>query len=197
MTPDAKVIPFPEPRRSIDLAGAERAARDLLRALGADLADDSLRHTPGRVARAYAELLTAEPFSATTFPNENGYDELVVVRDIPFHSLCEHHLLPFKGSAHVAYLPGERILGISKLARVVEHFARDMQVQERLTQQVADWLTHALSPRGVGVVLEAEHLCMTLRGVQKPGAMTVTSALTGSLRSDARTRQEFLDLVRG
>ena len=197
MTPDAKVIPFPEPRRSIDLPGAERAAGDLLRALGADLTDESLRDTPRRVARAYAELLTAEPFTATTFPNENGYDELVVVRDIPFHSLCEHHLLPFKGSAHVAYLPGERILGISKLARVIEHFARDMQVQERLTQQVADWLTEALHPRGVGVVLEAEHLCMTLRGVQKPGAITVTSALTGSLRSDARTRQEFLDLVRG
>jgi GTP cyclohydrolase I len=143
----------------------------------------------------YAELLTPSPFTATTFPNDGGYDQLVVARDIPFHSLCEHHLLPFVGVAHVAYLPGERIVGLSKLARVVESFARSLQVQERLTTQVADWLQRELAPQGVGVVLEAEHLCMSLRGVQKAGATTVTSALHGVVRDDARTRQEFLALT--
>jgi GTP cyclohydrolase I len=185
----------PPRTRGVDVVAAEHAAGDLLRALGADLDDESLRETPRRMARAFAEMLTPEPFQATTFPNDGGYDELVLVRDVPFHSLCEHHLLPFKGVAHVAYLPGDRIVGLSKLARIVEHFARDLQVQERLTKQVADWLDAALEPRGVGVVMEAEHLCMTLRGVQKPGAITVTSSLTGLLREDARTRQEFLDLV--
>jgi len=147
------------------------------------------------MAAAYAELLTPVAFAATTFPNE-GYDELVLARDIAFHSLCEHHMLPFSGVAHVAYLPGERIVGLSKLARVVESFARDLQVQERLTVQVASWLQETLQPRGVGVVLEAEHTCMTLRGVRKPGARTVTSALLGLLRDDARTRSEFFALVR-
>jgi GTP cyclohydrolase IA len=183
-------------RPAVDLDAATEAARALLVALGADLDDESLRETPGRVARAFAEFLSPEPFVATTFTNDGLYDELVLVRDVAFHSLCEHHLLPFKGVAHVAYLPGERIVGLSKLARVVEHFSRRLQVQERLTKQVADWLDQTLEPRGVGVVLEAEHLCMTLRGVQKPGTTTVTSALTGTLREDARTRQEFLDLVR-
>ena len=182
--------------RDIDLDAAEDAARALLVALGFDVADASLRDTPRRVANAFGEFLAPEPFTATMFHNDREYDELVLVRDVPFHSLCEHHLLPFKGVAHVAYLPGERIVGLSKLARVVEHFARDLQVQERLTKQIADWLDTTLSPRGVGVVLEAEHLCMTLRGVRKPGSTTVTSTLTGSLREDARTRQEFLDLVR-
>ncbi|MFL5782034.1 MAG: GTP cyclohydrolase I FolE [Thermoleophilaceae bacterium] len=180
----------------MDLPRAERAARDLLAALGADLEDESLRETPRRVAAAYAEMLTPQPFALTTFANDEGYDELVIARGIPFHSLCEHHMLPFHGVAHVAYLPGERILGLSKLARVVELFARGLQVQERLTVQVADWLDERLSPKGVGVVLEAEHLCMTLRGVQKPGALTVTSALRGLVRDDARTRQEFLSLTR-
>jgi GTP cyclohydrolase IA len=180
----------------IDLARAESAARDLLAALGADLEDESLRDTPRRVAAAYAELLTPQPFALTTFANDEGYDELVIARGIPFHSLCEHHMLPFHGVAHVAYLPGERILGLSKLARVVELFARGLQVQERLTVQVADWLDDRLAPKGVGVVLEAEHLCMTMRGVQKPGALTVTSGLRGLVRDDARTRQEFLSLTR-
>ena len=180
----------------IDLAAAEDAARDLLLALGADLEQESLRDTPRRVAAAYAELLTPQPFALTTFPNDEHYDELVIARGIPFHSLCEHHMLPFHGVAHVAYLPGERILGLSKLARVVDLFARGLQVQERLTTQVADWLDDRLAPKGVGVVLEAEHLCMTLRGVQKPGALTVTSALRGRVRDDARTRQEFLSLTR-
>ncbi|HEU4977098.1 MAG TPA: GTP cyclohydrolase I FolE [Baekduia sp.] len=184
------------PERAIDLEGAERGARDLLLALGADLDDEGLRDTPRRMATALAELLSPEPFTATTFPNDRDYDELVVVRDVPFHSLCQHHLLPFQGVAHVAYLPGERIVGLSKLARVVEHFARDLQVQERLTKQIADWLDQTLQPRGVGVVLEAEHLCMTLRGVRKPGSRTVTSALHGLVREDPRTRQEFLELVR-
>jgi GTP cyclohydrolase I len=145
---------------------------------------------------AYLELLTPQPFRATTFANEDGYDELVLVREIPFHSLCMHHMLPFHGLAHVAYLPGERIVGLSKLARVVEMFARDLQVQERLTTQIADWIEEELRPKGVGVVLEAEHLCMSLRGVQKFGATTVTSALQGQVRDDPRTRQEFLSLTR-
>jgi GTP cyclohydrolase I len=145
---------------------------------------------------AYAELLTPQPFRATTFANEEGYDELVLVKAIPFHSLCMHHMLPFHGVAHIGYLPGEKIVGLSKLARVVELFARDLQVQERLTTQIADWIQEQLSPKGVGVVLEAEHLCMSLRGVQKFGATTVTSALQGQVRDDPRTRQEFLALTK-
>ena len=179
----------------VDLEAAERAASDLLVALGADLEDEGMRDTPRRVASAYAELLTPVDFNLTTFPNDEGYDELVVARDIPFHSLCMHHMLPFHGVAHVGYLPGERIIGLSKLARVVELFARDLQVQERLTTQVADWLQEHLAPKGVGVVMEAEHMCMTLRGVQKPGARTMTSALHGLVRGDSRTRQEFLALA--
>jgi GTP cyclohydrolase I len=182
---------------SIDPIRAEHAAAELLTALGADLEDESLRETPRRIAAMYAELLTPAPFDATTFPNDGGYDELVVARAIPFHSLCEHHLLPFMGVAHVGYLPGERILGLSKLARVVDFFARSLQVQERLTTQIAGWLRRELEPKGVGVVIEAEHLCMSLRGVQKPGATTVTSALHGLVRDDPRTRQEFLALTGG
>jgi GTP cyclohydrolase IA len=185
--------------RLVDMAAAEDAAAQLLTALGADLDSDGLRDTPRRMAAAYAELLTPEPFHLTTFTNEEGYDELVLVRDIPFQSLCMHHLLPFHGVAHVAYLPDERILGLSKLARVVEHFSRDLQLQERLTTQVAAWLQEQLRPKGVGVVIQAEHLCMSLRGVLKPGAFTVTSALHGLVRDDPRTREEFLSLagVRG
>ncbi|MBW3609116.1 MAG: GTP cyclohydrolase I FolE [Actinobacteria bacterium] len=168
---------------------------DLLEALGRDLSDHGLRETPRRVAGAYAELLTHEPVALTTFANDEGYDELVVVREIPFHSLCMHHLLPFHGVAHVAYLPGERIIGLSKLARVVELHARELQLQERLTMQIADCLHDHLRPKGVGVVLEAEHMCMSLRGVQKPDTRTTTSTLRGLLRDDARTRSEFLSLV--
>jgi GTP cyclohydrolase I len=188
------VAPAPD-RPGIDLTAAERAARELLGALGVDLTRESVRDTPRRMARTYAELLTPAPFAPTTFPNEGGYDELVVATHIPFHSLCEHHLLPFVGVAHVGYLPGERIIGLSKLARVVELFARNLQVQERLTTQIAGWLDDHLRPDGVGVVIEAEHLCMSLRGVQKPGARTVTSALHGAVRDDPRTRQEFLSLT--
>ena len=179
----------------IDLAAAERAVADLLVALGQDPANEHTRETPRRVAAAYAEMLTPRAFSPTTFPNDEGYDELVLARDIPFHSLCQHHMLPFKGVAHVGYLPGDRIIGLSKLARVDELFARDLQVQERLTKQVADWLQEQLSPKGVGVVLEAEHLCMSLRGVQAEGSRTITSALHGLLREDARSRAEFFALT--
>src|ERR1700745_3212121 len=181
----------------IDPARAQRAARELLLALGCDLDDENIRETPRRMAEAYAEFLTPQPFNATTFPNDEGYDELVVARDIPFHSLCEHHLLPFHGVAHVGYLPGERIVGLSKLGRVVDFYARRLQVQEGLTTQVARWLCDEGEPRGVGVVIEAEHMCMSLRGVQKPGARTITSALFGAVRDDPRTRQEFLALTGG
>ncbi|MGH2892196.1 MAG: GTP cyclohydrolase I FolE [Solirubrobacteraceae bacterium] len=179
----------------MDVAAAERAAAELLRALGADLGQEGLRETPRRMAAAYAELLTPQPFDMTTFPNEEDYDELVLVRDISFQSLCMHHLLPFGGEAHVAYLPGETIIGISKLARVVEAFSRDLQLQERMTVQIADWLERELAPRGVAVVLSAEHTCMTIRGVRKPGARTVTSAVRGALLEDPRTRQELFSLV--
>src|SRR3954453_8792898 len=180
----------------IDYERMEGAIADLLDALGVDITDESLQDTPRRVAAAYSELLTPLPFEATTFPNDEGYDELVVARGIPFHSLCEPPLLPFHGVAHVAYLPGDRIVGLSKLGRVVESFARRLQVQERMTVQIADWVEEYLNPRGVGVVLEAEHMCMSLRGVQKPGTITVTSALHGIVRDDARTRQEFLAFTR-
>jgi GTP cyclohydrolase I len=181
--------------QGVDIDAAARAVEDLLVALGQDMSREELRETPLRVARAYRELLTPPPFRLTTFPNDEGYDELIVARAIPFHSLCEHHLLPFSGTAHVGYLPGDSIVGLSKLARVVEHFARGLQVQERLTCQVADLLDAELAPRGVGVVLEAEHSCMSLRGVAKPGSSTVTSALRGLVREDPRTRGEFLALA--
>ncbi|MGI8310549.1 GTP cyclohydrolase I FolE [Saccharopolyspora sp. ASAGF58] len=184
-----------QPDGEIDLAAAEKAAGDLLRALGISTDSESLSGTPGRMARAYAELFTPRPFDLTTFPNEEQYDELVLARAIPVRSVCEHHLLPFVGTAHVGYLPGDRILGLSKLARVVEHFACRPQVQERLTKQVADWLCEQLKPKGVGVVIEAEHTCMTLRGVQATGSNTVTSTLLGTLRQDARSRQEFFALT--
>jgi GTP cyclohydrolase I len=196
---DQRAVAAAAPRRIIDaskldVAAAERAARDLLRAIGADVDSPDLLETPRRVAASFAELVTPAEFDATLFHNE-GYDELVLVRDIPFHTLCMHHLLPFHGQAHVAYIPSERIVGISKLARVVEFFARDLQLQERMTEQIADWLEQELAPRGAGVVLRAEHMCMTIRGVRKPGAQTITSAVRGSLRDDARTRQEFFSLV--
>jgi GTP cyclohydrolase I len=192
---DDGVLHRPAPA-AIDVPAAERAIRDLLLALGRDVREPGLRETPRRVAGAFAELLAHEPVALTTFPNEARYDELVVVRDIPFHSLCMHHLLAFHGVAHVAYLPGERIIGLSKLARVVELFARDLQLQERLTMQIATCLEDELQPKGVGVVIEAEHMCMSLRGVQKAGARTTTSALLGLLRDDPRTRAEFLALVK-
>jgi GTP cyclohydrolase IA len=188
-------IPVDRPVTSIDLAAAEKAAADLLTALGIDHDSGPLAATPGRIARAYAELLTPLPFSMTTFPNDEGYDELVIARDIPFVSLCEHHLLPFIGTAVVGYLPKDRILGLSKLARVVEHFSRQPQVQERMTTQIARWLDDQLAPCGVGIVMQAEHTCMTVRGVAARGSTTVTSTLLGALRDDARSRSEFLALA--
>jgi GTP cyclohydrolase I len=161
-------------RPEIDLVAAERAVADLLVALGRDPHSAHLAETPRRVANAYAEMLTPREFELTTFPNDEGYDE---------------------GVAHVGYLPGERILGLSKLARVVELFARDLQVQERLTKQVADWLQDQLAPKGVGVVIEAEHQCMSLRGVRAIGSKTVTSALHGMLRDSPSSRQEFFALT--
>ncbi len=181
---------------TIDLDGAARAVHDLLRALGRDTGSGHLAETPRQVAAAFAELLTPEPFELTTFPNDEGYDELVLARDIPHRSLCEHHLLPLSGVAHVGYLPAQRILGLSRLARIVNRFASDLQTQERLTKQVADWLNCHLEPRGVGVVLEADHSCMSLRGVRANGVLTLTSALRGALRDDARSRQEFLAITR-
>lgn len=195
-TPSRHLAVVPDIPGDVDPFAAELAVADLLRALGQDVSDPELQDTPRRVVESLTELLSPAPFNLTTFPNDDGYDEMVVARDIPFRSLCAHHLLPFVGVAHVAYLPGNRIIGLSKLARVVELFARGLQVQERLTVQVADWLTEHLQPRGVGVVLEAEHMCMTIRGVQATGACTVTSALRGLVKEDARTRAEFLALAR-
>ncbi len=182
-----------EPRAS-DAArqrAAEAAVVDLLSALGRDTTSEHLVDTPRRVAASLLELLTPRDFTMTTFPNDEGYEELVLVRDIPFHSLCEHHLLPFRGVAHVGYVPGERLVGLSKLARVVELFSRDLQVQERLTMQIAGYLDEQLAPRGVGVVLEAEHLCMTLRGAQAAGSMTTTTSFTGVLTRDNAMRRQF------
>jgi GTP cyclohydrolase IA len=178
-----------------DLDAAQRAAADFLAALGIDVDQDGLRDTPSRMARGYAELFTAPPFELTTFPNEDEYDELVLAREIPFRTVCEHHLLPFSGLAHVGYQPGDRILGLSKLARLVGHFAARPQTQERLTRQGADSLVTHLSPRGAGVVLEAEHSCMTLRGARATGAKTVTSAMRGTLRDDPRARTEFFTVA--
>ena len=183
-----------QPRR-IDGDAVQRAARELLRALGADVDAPALEETPQRVADAYAELLTPQPFRATTFPNDDGYDQLIVARAIPFHSLCMHHLLPFHGEAHIAYLPGERNRGPEQARprrRVLQPRPADPGAAHDAS---TDWLQRELEPKGVGVVLEAEHLCMSLRGVQKLGAKTVTSALRGLVRDDPRTRQEFLALT--
>jgi GTP cyclohydrolase I len=177
--------------RHIDVEGAAEAAHAFLEALGVDCDLPGTVDSPARMARAYAELLTPRPFQLTTFPNDEGYDEMVVVRSIPVQSVCEHHLLPFVGVAHVAYIPADAILGLSKFARVVDHLARRPQVQERLTQEIASHLADALSPKGVGVVVEAEHTCMTLRGVAAKGTLTRTSAVLGVLRDNPASRAEF------
>jgi GTP cyclohydrolase IA len=183
------------PRPEIDIPAAEAAVRSLLVALGQDPDAEHLARTPRRVAAAYAELLTPGDFELTTFPNDEGYDQLVLARDIPFRSLCEHHMLPFHGVAHVGYLPSDRIVGLSKLARVVDGFSRSLQVQERLTKQIAGCLDAHLRPKGVGVVLDAEHQCMSLRGVRADGSRTLTSELSGHLRHNAAARQEFYALT--
>jgi GTP cyclohydrolase I len=188
---DAPVLTIVAGTRAANLNKAEAAVAELLKALGRDTTSDHLADTPRRVAASMIEMLTPREFTMTTFPNDEGYEELVLVRDIPFHSLCEHHLLPFRGVAHIGYIPADRLLGISKLARVLEKFSRDLQVQERLTRQVADYLQEQLAARGVGVVIEAEHMCMSLRGVQAAGATTVTSTFLGALADDAALREQF------
>jgi GTP cyclohydrolase IA len=187
--------------REFDQARAEAAVRELLAAIGEDPDRDGLRDTPGRVARAYAEVtagLRMRPEDVLTTTFDLGHDEMVLVKDIELWSLCEHHLVPFTGVAHVGYIPAEsgKITGLSKLARLVDVYARRPQVQERLTTQVADALMEVLDPRGVIVVIEAEHLCMTMRGVRKAGARTITSAMRGQMRQPA-TRAEALSLISG
>ncbi len=187
----------PWPRPDVDAAAAEQAAAELLIALGLDLNDENLVETPRRMAGALIEMTSSPDFDLTTFPNDEGYDELVLVKDLPLQSLCEHHMLPFVGVAHIGYLPGERILGLSKFARLVALHARRPQTQERLTKRIADHLQDQLQARGVGVVIEAEHSCMSLRGARATGARTTTSALFGQLRDDPRSRAEFLSLTKG
>ena len=188
----AAVAPEPAP---VNLVAAEAAAADLLAALGQPVDSDGMIETPRRMVRAYAEMLTPGSFEFTSFANVEGYDELVLVEDIPVRSVCEHHMLPFVGVAHLGYLPADRILGLSKFARLVDFYSHRGQTQERLTQQIAEHLERHLAPRGVGVVIEAEHTCMSLRGVRAAGARTVTSALLGTLRTDPSSRAEFLALA--
>ncbi|MDJ0951407.1 MAG: GTP cyclohydrolase I FolE [Alphaproteobacteria bacterium] len=181
-------------------AAAEAAVRTLLAFAGDDPTREGLLDTPSRVARAYQEMFAGyevdpHAFLERTFSETDGYDEMVVMRDIAFVSHCEHHMLPFIGSAHVAYLPDRRVVGISKLARVVDAFARRLQIQEKLTVQIADAIDTVLEPHGVGVVLRAQHQCMTLRGVGKPGVSMVTSRMTGAFRENPATRREFLAMI--
>lgn len=185
---------------TVDLARIEKAVREILIAVGENPDRDGLQQTPARVARAYAELfagLRVDPRQVLSTTFEANHEELVLVRDIDVMSLCEHHLLPFRGSAHIGYIPGPdgRITGLSKLARLVEVFARRPQVQERLTSQIADLLMTKLEPRGVIVVLDCEHMCMAMRGIQKSGAKTITSAVRGSLQRDAKSRAEAMSLI--
>ena len=190
----------PHPPPAVDLARIERAVREILEAIGEDVGRDGLLETPARVARMYAEVfagLHEDPAAHLVVTFEADHDEMVMVRDIPFASSCEHHLVPFSGRAHVAYIPNDdgRITGLSKVARVVEGYARRPQVQERLTTQVANAMEQALQPRGVLVVIEAEHLCMSIRGVRRPGSTTVTSAVRGLFRTSAPTRAEAMAFI--
>ncbi|MEE9277160.1 MAG: GTP cyclohydrolase I FolE [Dehalococcoidia bacterium] len=193
MTLDASVT------RPIDKRRIEAAVRELLAAIGEDPDREGLRDTPRRVAEAYAEVfggVSLDPQSLLRVGFEEGHDEMVVLRDIPFYSMCEHHLLPFHGLAHVAYVPCGRVVGISKIARLVDAIARRPQLQERLTSDVADILMEVLEPDGVAVMVEAEHLCMTMRGIKKPGSRMISSAMRGTFRTQTDTRAEFLSLVR-
>jgi GTP cyclohydrolase I len=190
-----------QPRHKPSQADAEAAVRVLIEWAGDDPEREGLLETPGRVARAYKELFAGyetdpRDYLARTFEEVAGYDELVVLRDIRVVSFCEHHMLPFLGKAHVGYLPTDRVVGISKLARVVHGFARRLQIQEKLTAEIANAIQEILKPRGVGVVIESEHSCMTMRGVNTPGSRLTTSSLLGVVRDDPRTRQEFLEFVR-
>ena len=191
------VSPCQDPETLLRISAA---VTEILQAIGEDVNRHGLKDTPQRVARMYLELFSGmceEPGRhLKTFFREK-YDEMVVLRDIPFHSMCEHHLLPFMGKAHIAYLPLGRVIGISKLARVVESFARRPQVQERLTSQVADLIMEKLRPRGVAVMMEAQHTCMIIRGVKKPGSVMITSAVRGLFKTNAATRAEAMSLLRG
>jgi len=185
-------------KKKIDEARIEKAVREILSAVGEDLNRDGLKDTPARVAKMYGELLAGmhdDPNTHISRVFNENYDEIVLLRDIPFYSICEHHLMPFIGSAHVAYLPSGKILGVSKLARIVDCFARRLQTQERLTYQIADCLMSNLKPLGVAVVLEAAHSCMTIRGIKKPGSVMVTSAVRGLFRKDPRSRNEIMSLI--
>ena len=189
-----------EPGAAIDVGRIEKAVREILEAIGEDPDRDGLQRTPTRVARMYAEIfggLHEDPASNLTVTFEAEHDEMVMVRDIPIHSMCEHHLIPFAGRAHVAYIPGDdgRITGLSKIARLVDGFAKRPQVQERLTSQIADALVATLQPRGALVLIEAEHFCMSMRGVKKPGSLTITSAVRGLFKSNAATRAEAMSLI--
>jgi GTP cyclohydrolase I len=198
---NAVSLPEDRPIRPFDAAAAEKAVRDLLIAVGEDPDREGLQDTPARVARAYEEIfgglrMTADEVLTTTF--DIGHDEMIMVKDIELYSTCEHHLVPFHGVAHIGYIPHEngRITGLSKLARLVDVYAKRPQVQERLTTQIADSLVRILEPRGVIVVLEAEHLCMSMRGVKKPGTLTITSAMRGTFHTNPASRAEAMSLIR-
>jgi len=183
---------------SVDTKRIEKAVTEILSAVGEETEREGLKGTPGRVARMYAELLAGmreDPKQHLRSVFTENYDEIVLLRDIPFYSICEHHLMPFIGSAHVAYLPSGTVLGVSKLARIVNCFARRLQTQERLTYQIADFIMNSLKPQGVAVVLEASHSCMTIRGIKKPGSIMVTSALRGIFKRDPKSRSEVLSLM--
>jgi len=182
----------------VDIERIEKAVREILLAVGEDVGREGLKYTPQRVAAMYAELLAGmheDPSEHVRSIFTEKYDEVVLLRDIPFYSICEHHLMPFIGSAHVAYLPSGVVLGVSKLARIIDCFSRQLQVQERLTDQIADFLMTSLKPQGVVVVLEASHSCMTIRGVKKSGSVMVTSALRGIFKKDPKSREEVMSLM--
>ncbi len=190
----------PSPTTEMDLPRIEKAVREILIGIGEDPDRDGLLETPARVARMYAEMfrgLTQDPHMHTGKFFEEKYDEVVLVRDISFCSMCEHHLLPFVGKAHIGYMPNGKVIGLSKLARVLEVVARRPQVQERLTETVADLLLEALDAKGIAVIIEADHSCMTIRGVRKPGSLTITSAMRGIFRSNLSSRSEIMQLIYG
>ncbi len=184
--------------KKVDTERIEKAVKEILIAIGEDTNREGLKKTPERVGKMYAELLAGmreDPKDHLRSVFTENYDEIVLLRDIPFYSICEHHLMPFIGSAHVAYLPAGAVLGVSKLARIIDSFSRQLQVQERLTDQIADFIMTNLEARGVAVVLEASHSCMTIRGIKKPGSVMVTSSLRGIFRSDPRSRSEIMSLI--
>ena len=184
--------------KKLDIERVKKAAKEILLAIGEDAEREGLKKTPDRVARMYAELLGGmheDPKRHLRSVFTENYDEIVLLRNVPFYSICEHHLMPFIGSAHVAYLPSGAVLGVSKLARIVDCFARRLQTQERLTYQIADFIMNSLKPKGVAVVLKASHSCMTIRGIKKPGSVMVTSALRGIFRRDPKSRNEVMSLM--